>query len=266
MFGPFNPEGDRPDVNPWGGYDTPYAVPNLLAEWTAVESPIRTGAWRSVDYPANVFGRESFLDEVADRTGRDPLDLRRELLTGSFPWVSRSVDRSRLAAVLDLAASRAGWGKPVAERPGRRSGRGIACNVYHGRTLLAHVAEVSVGAGGDVRVHRIVTAADCGQIVNPLGVKGQVESGVAWGLSYALKGHVAIENGRVAQRSFEDFPVAGIAEMPQVEVYTLSGSSRPTGFGEQPVPPVAPAVGNAIFAATGRRVRSLPISPADLAS
>ena len=266
MFGAFDPEGvDKPDVDPWGGYDTPYAVPNLLAGWIAVESPIRTGAWRSVEYPANVFARESFLDEIAHRTGRDPLDLRRELLTGSFPWASRSVDRSALAAVLDLAASKAGWGKPLPGRPRRRSGRGVACNVYHGRTLLAHVAEVSVGAGGDVQVHRIVTAADCGQVVNPMGVQGQVESGAAWGLSYALKGEVAIENGRVAQGNFRDFPVLGIAEMPQVEVYTVPSSNRPTGFGEQPVPPVAPAVANAIFSATGRRARSLPIRPADLA-
>ena len=267
MFGAFDPESvDQPDVDPWGGYDTPYAVPNLLAEWIAVESPIRTGAWRSVEYPANVFARESFLDEIAHHTGRDPLDLRRELLTGSFPWASKRVDRSQLAAVLDLAASKAGWGKHLPDRPGRRSGRGVACNVYHGRTLLAHVAEVSVGAGGDVRVHRIVTAADCGQVVNPLGVQGQVESGVAWGLSYALKGGIAIEKGRVAQASFRDFPVLGIAEMPRVEVYTVPGSNHPTGFGEQPVPPVAPAVANAIFAATGRRARSLPIRPADLAS
>jgi isoquinoline 1-oxidoreductase beta subunit len=137
--------------------------------------------------------------------------------------------------------------------------------VYHGRTALAHVAEVSVGEKGDVRVHRIVCAADCGLIVNPLGLEGQVESGVAWGLSYALKSEITIERGRVVQASFRDFPVLGISEMPRVEVHTITSAARPTGFGEQPVPPIAPAVANAIFAATGRRVYRLPIRSGDLA-
>jgi isoquinoline 1-oxidoreductase beta subunit len=264
MFGAFNPEPDKPDVSPWGGYDFPYAVPNLSAEWLMIESPIHTGAWRSVDYPANVFARESFLDEIAHRTARDPLDLRRELLSGEFSFVSRKVDRARLRAVFELAAAKAGWGTPLPAYPGRRAGRGIAGNVYHGRTCLAHVAEVSVGEKGDVRVHRIVTAADCGEVVNPLGLEGQVESGVAWGLSCALKGEITIERGRVVQKSYRDFPVVGMDEMPRVEVYTIASSERPTGFGEQPVPPVAPAVANAIFAATGRRLHRLPIRPEDL--
>jgi len=265
MFGPFDPNAvDSPDVDPWGGYDNPYAIPNLSAEWNTVEAPVHTGAWRSVEYPPNVFARECFLDEIAHRVGRDPLDLRRQLLSGSFPFASRQVDRSQLAVVLELAASKAGWGTALPDRPGRRSARGIACNVYHGRTHLAHVAEVSVGEQGDVRVHRIVTAADCGQVVNALGLEGQVESGVAWGLSYALKSEITIRNGRVEQTSYKDFPVLSIQEMPSVELFTVASSKVPRGFGEQPVPPVAPAVANAIFAATGKRVRRVPIRPEDL--
>jgi isoquinoline 1-oxidoreductase beta subunit len=192
--------------------------------------------------------------------------MRRQLLSGTFLFASRQVDRSQLATVLDLAASKAGWGTPLPQRAGRRSGRGIACNVYHGRTHLAHVAEVSVGQKGDVHVHRIVTAADCGQVVNPLGLEGQVDSGVAWGLSYALKGEITIQKGRVAQSTYSDFPVLSIDEMPSVEVFTVPSTKPPRGFGEQPVPPVAPAVANAIFAATGKRLRRVPIRPEELSS
>jgi isoquinoline 1-oxidoreductase beta subunit len=267
MFGAFDPNAvDSPDVSPWGGYDNPYAIPNLRVEWTDLESPIHTGAWRAVYYPPNVFARECFLDEIAGRTGRDPLDLRRELLAGEFAFASRRVDRSALRAVLDLAAEKAGWGEPLPERPGQRSGRGIACNVYHGRTLTAQVAEVSVGKTGDVRVHRIVCATDCGVVVNPLGLEGQVESGVAWGLSYALKGEITLQEGRVAQTSYRNYPLLTISEMPEVETHTISGGSRPSGFGEMPVPPVAAAVGNAIFAAAGKRLRRVPIRPSELAA
>ncbi|MGE5278370.1 MAG: molybdopterin cofactor-binding domain-containing protein [Acidobacteriota bacterium] len=267
MFGAFDPNAvDDPDINPWGGYDNPYAIPNLRVDYTDVESPIRTGAWRSVFYPPNVFARECFLDEIAHRAGRDPLEMRRDLLQGDFPFAGRRVDRAGLRAAVDLAAVRAGWGSPLTERPGRRSGRGIACNVYHGRTMLAHVAEVSVGSSGDVRVHRVVCATDCGLVVNPLGLEGQVESGVAWGLAYALKGEITIRDGQVEQGSFRDYPLLPIGEMPRVEVHTVPGGKRPSGFGEMPVPPVAPAVANAVFAATGKRVRRVPIRKEDLAS
>jgi len=265
MFGAFDPNAvDSPDVNPWGGYDNPYAVPNLEAEWLEIESPLHTGAWRAVVYPPNVFARESFLDEIAHRTKRDPLDLRRELLRGDFAFASRRVDRSMIRGALDLAAAKAGWGSALPTLAGRRSGRGIACNVYHGRTAVAQVAEVSVGSAGDVRIHRIVCAVDCGRVVNPLGLEGQAESGIAWGLSYALKGAVTISKGRVEQGNYRDYPVLSLAEMPAVEVYSVASDRPPSGFGEMPVPPVAPSVANAIFAATGVRVRSLPIRTEEL--
>ena len=268
MFGAFDPADSETDVSPWGGYDTPYAIENIAAEYTEVESPIRTGAWRAVYYPPNVFARESFMDEVAARLGKDPLVLRLSLLDGetlTLPNGRWKIERPRLAAVLKLAAEKSQWGTSVSAPPGRRAGRGIACNVYHARTVLAQVAEVSVGASGDVRVHRIVTAIDCGQVVNPLGTKGQIESGIAFGLSYSLKGEITIRDGRVAETSYRDFPVLNIAEMPVVETYLVDSDRKPTGVGEQPVPCVAPAVANAIFAATGKRVRRVPIRPADLA-
>jgi isoquinoline 1-oxidoreductase beta subunit len=269
MFGDFDPADSPTDVSPWGGYDNPYTIENLSAEYTEVESPVRTGAWRAVYYPPNVFARESFLDEIAARGGRDPLELRLALLQGepilTLPNGRWKIDRPRLAAVVKLAAEKSGWGSRVEAPDGRRAGRGIACNVYHARTVIAQVAEVSVGPSGDVRVHRVVTAVDCGQVVNRLGVEGQVESGVAWALSYALKGEITFRAGRAVQANYRDFPVMALAEMPAVETHVVDSDRPPTGLGEQPVPAIAPAVANAIFAATGKRVRRVPIRSGDLA-
>jgi isoquinoline 1-oxidoreductase beta subunit len=266
MFGAFDP-GEDPTGNPWGGYDFPYDVANLAVSWSEIESPVHTGAWRAVYYPANVFARECLLDELAARARKDPLEMRLALLGGPSPFVlgNRRLDRAGLARVLRAASEKAGWGRAPAPRPGRRSGRGLACNIYDGGTAIAQVAEVSVGAKGDLAVHRVVTAVDCAQAVNPLGVEGQVESGVIWALSYALKGELTYANGSVAETGFGDYPVLRLDEMPELETVVVPGSGAPMGMGEIPVPCVAPAVANAIFFATGKRVRRLPIRPADLA-
>lgn len=267
MFGAYEPGGDA-EGNPWGGYDNPYDIPNLEVSWSEIESPVHTGAWRAVYYPANVFARETLLDEAAARSGRDPMALRLELLGGPSPAeVGRQrFDRAGLARVLRLAAEKSGWGTPAPARPGRRAGRGLACNVYDGGTLIAQVADVSVGSGGELAVDRVVTAIACGQAVNPLGLEGQVESGVAWALSYALKGEVTYEAGRVAETSYRAYPLLRLTEMPELETHILpGGGAPPTGVGEIPVPCVAPAVANALYAAIGKRLRRLPIRPADLA-
>jgi isoquinoline 1-oxidoreductase beta subunit len=267
MFGPYAPENVETDEeNPWGAFDCPYEIPALRAVAATARSPVPTGAWRAVDYPPSIFARESFLDEVAHAAGRDPVRLRLDLLKAPdlLKVGSYAIQRGRLRAVIELAAEKAGWGKALPKIPGRRVGRGIAANVYHGRTHMAQVAEVSVGDAGDVRVHRIVCAADCGQIVNLAGVEGQIEGGIIWGLSAALKTEITFRDGRIEQHTFKDFPVLGIHETPAIEVHMIASEESPSGIGEQPVPPAAPAVANAIFAATGRRVRKLPIRPRDV--
>jgi CO/xanthine dehydrogenase Mo-binding subunit len=163
-------------------------------------------------------------------------------------------------AVLELAAARAGWVQPPS--PGR--GRGLACH-FSFDTYVAEVAEVSMDKDGAVRVHRVVCAVDCGRAVNPDGVRAQMESAIVYGLSAALKSGITIADGRVQQSNFYDFEVLRINEMPVVEVHIVPSREAPTGIGEPGLPPIAAAVGNAIFAATGKRIRRLPIQPADLA-
>ena len=207
-----------------------------------------TYAWRSVTNFTDAFVRECFLDEMAYALDRDPYQLRLELLP------------SQLHNVLDTVVANSNWGEPLP--PG--SGRGIACWSTWNVTPVAQVAEVSVSETGQVRVHRVVCAIDCGLVINPDMVTAQMESGIVWGLTAALKGSIDIENGSVQQTNFADYPLLQIDEMPQVEVHLVSRDRRPTGVGEMGVPPAAPAVLNAIFAATGKRIRHLPVRPDEL--
>jgi isoquinoline 1-oxidoreductase beta subunit len=188
---------------------------------------------------------ECFLDEIAEATGQDPLELRRALLR----------DHPRHRAVLATAAEKAGWGSPL---PSGR-GRGIAVAESFG-SFVAQVAEVSIGRDGTPRVHRVVCAVDCGQIVNPDTIEAQMQGGIVFGLSAALKGEITLERGGVRQSNFHDYPILRMDEMPAIEVHIAPGAGSPGGVGEPGVPPIAPAVVNAIYAATGTRIRTLPIA------
>jgi isoquinoline 1-oxidoreductase beta subunit len=166
-----------------------------------------------------------------------------------------------LRRVLEVVREKSGWGAPMAAR----HGRGVACNVYDGETHIAYVAEVAVDAAGLVRVERVVAAVDCGLVVNPIGVEQQIEGGIIWGVSSALLGEITFRGGAAQQSTYADFAVARMRDTPAIEVHIVpSDAIVPFGMGEPPVPPIGPAIMNAVFAATGKRIRRLPIRPAEL--
>jgi isoquinoline 1-oxidoreductase beta subunit len=230
-----------------GAIDLVYALPNLHVEYLQVEPPgIRTAFWRSVGPSHNVFVTESFIDELAVAAGQDSVAYRRTLLEHN----------PRAKAVLDLAAEKAGWGAQLPE--GR--GRGVALQNVFG-SYLAQVAEVEVAKDGSVRVRRVVCAMDCGTVINPNTVEAQIQSGVMFGVTAALYGKITLKNGRVEQSNFDTYQMLRISEAPAIEVYVVKSSELPGGMGEAGTSGIVPAIANAVFAATGKRLREMPIDP-----
>ena len=231
-----------------GASTLPYQVPNLGVELHSPKLGVPVQWWRSVGSTHTAFATEVFLDEIAAAAGKDPYELRRALLT----------KHPRHKGVLELAAQKSGWGKPLAGgRSSERRGRGIAVPESF-NTFVAQVAEVTVQSDGTFKVDRVVCAVDCGVAVNPDVIRAQMEGGIGFGLSAALHGAITLKEGAVEQSNFHDYPVLRISEMPAIEVHIVPSAEKPTGVGEPATPVIAPAVANALFAATGKRLRNLP--------
>jgi isoquinoline 1-oxidoreductase beta subunit len=251
-----------------GASNIPYEIPNILVDLHTTTTGIPVDQWRSVGNSHTAFSVETFLDDVAHTVGKDPYQLRLELLSKDprsktilqltapapmRPSLFAKFPRDR--QVMQLAARKAGWGEPLP--PGR--GRGLAVH-FSFHASLAYVAEVTVASDGGIKVDRVVCAVDCGIAVNPDVIRAQVEGGVAFGLGAILYSTVTLKQGRVEQSNFNDYRVLRLNEMPKVEVYIVDSEEPPSGIGEPTVPPIGPAVSNAIFAATGKRVRTLPLN------
>lgn len=228
-----------------GAADVPYRFDYRHIDFVPTPTHVPTGPWRSVGHSQNAFVVESFIDELAHKKQQDPFQFRLSLLRG----------KPRHKRVLQLAAEKAGWGKPTAE--GRY--QGIALWASFG-SYVAQVAEVSVNQDRGIKVHHVVCAIDCGIVINPDTVKAQMQGAIVFGMTAALKGKIDIQDGAVVQSNFHDFPLLGIGEMPTIETYIVSNTESPGGVGEPGLPPIAPAIANAVFAASGKRVRTLPLA------
>ncbi len=229
-----------------GAGPLPYAIENMRVEFINDDPGVPICWWRSVAPSSNCFAVECFIDEIAAAVNRDPYELRCDLLTGS----------KRLLKVLKLAAKKAEWRR----KPVENIHRGIACHNFQ-NTMMAMVAEVSVGSQRDIKVHRVVCAVDCGMVINPKTIEAQVQSAIVFGLTATIKSSISLKNGKTQQSNFDDFPLLKIDEMPVVSTHIVSSTEPPTGIGEVAVPVIGPAVANAVFAATGKPVRKLHLTP-----
>jgi isoquinoline 1-oxidoreductase beta subunit len=254
-------EADAAESETGGIDDLPLAIPNLRLEFALAKSAVPRGWWRSVENSANAFVVNAMLDELAHAAGKDPVDFHLALLPPG-KRIEKSSPRAkaypfeadRLRRVIEMVRDRSGWGKPVTK------GRALGFAAWYSfLTYVAEVAEVSV-EGGAIKVHRVTAALDCGQQVNPDGIAAQVEGAIVYGLSAALGGAITIDKGRVEQSNFHDYPLLTIADMPAVDLYVVPSRALPTGTGEPGLPPIAPAVANAVFALTGKRLRKMPFS------
>lgn len=250
-----------------GGADVvPYSPANLYVDYVPVQSGVPRAWWRSVEHLFNGLAIECFIDELAHAAGADPFQFRMGLLREDrkLPWVmwpdDPPLETRRFRHVLQLAAERSGWGAPLP----KGHGRGIACCASFG-SYIAHVAEVSVARDGEIKLHRVVSAVDCGTAVNPDGVRAMTEGGINFGLTPVLSGEITFQGGAIEQSNFDAYEVLRMPQAPDIEVYLADSGKAIGGMGETAVPPLAPAVLNAIFAACGKRVRKLPVDPAALA-
>ncbi|MDP3295221.1 MAG: xanthine dehydrogenase family protein molybdopterin-binding subunit [Nevskia sp.] len=230
-----------------GASDTRYDIANLQVELHTIDYQLPVLWWRSVGHTHTAYAVETMIDELAHAAGKDPVEFRLALLE----------KQPRHLGVLELAAAKADWGKPLAPIAGMKRGRGIAVHESF-NTFVAEVAEVSIDADGMLKVDRVVCAVDCGLAINPDVIKAQMEGGIGFGLAAILHSEITFDQGKVVQGNFGEYPMLRINEMPVIEVHLVASAERPTGVGEPGVPPIGPAVANAVFAATAKRIRKLP--------